>query len=143
MSHGQQPLPDRSADARARYEARRDRAFALARDGADAEALRVLADGCSDAWPFAGVYALDVARVRLVAGHPDGALIALWLEIGEIPRLRRPERELLVECVSARPSLWRLALGVVRRSRAPVHERALARLAITRARLRRSHAEPA
>ena len=118
--------PNASHDSRSLYDREREHAFELALRGEEQAALQTLAAGCTFEWPFAAAYAFDVARIRLLAGYPEGALIALWLEVPNIPYLRKDERRLIAECVAARLSLWRLGLSVVARSQAPFWQRALA-----------------
>jgi len=125
--------PHTCHDARSLYDKERENAFAFARRGDEEAALRTLAAGCTGEWPFASAYAFDVARIRLLAGYPDGALIALWLEIPNVPYLRKDERRLIADCVAAHTSLWRLALSVVARSPAPFTQRVLAAASVLRA----------
>ena len=115
------------------YARHRAEAFALALEGAPDAALAEMAAGWRSDWPFPVAYALDVARIRLLAGEPEGALTALSLGLRGHERLTREMRELLVACVSERPWLWRYALSVVADA-GRVREQAAAAAAVIRAR---------
>jgi hypothetical protein len=95
------------------YEGHRARAFSLAVERKAAEALDVLNDGWTAEWPFPTAYALDVARIRYLAGDYELALEALRLALRGARRVDSAAVELAVACVRRRRSLWAKALGVV------------------------------
>lgn len=59
------------------YDAHRALAFAAANEGHLAGALGELRAGIEDDWPFPAAVALDLARVRYLAGDDPGALAEL------------------------------------------------------------------
>jgi hypothetical protein len=95
------------------YEGHRARSFALAVEGRAGDALDVLNAGWTDEWPFPNAYALDVARIRYLAGEYEPALEALRLSLRGAARVDRAPAELAMACVRHRRSLWAKALGAV------------------------------
>jgi hypothetical protein len=95
------------------YEGHRARAFSLAVERKAAEALDVLNEGWTADWPFPAAYALDVARIRYLAGDYELALEALRLALRGAERVDRAAVELACACVRRRRSLWAKALSAV------------------------------
>ena len=95
------------------YEGHRARAFSLAVERKAAEALDVLNEGWTAEWPFPAAYALDVARIRYLAGDYELALEALRLALRGAERVDGAAVELAAACVRRRRSLWAKALSAV------------------------------
>ena len=95
------------------YEGHRARAFSLAVEQKAAEALDVLNEGWTAEWPFPAAYALDVARIRYLAGDYEPALEAVRLALGGAERVDSAAVELAAACVFRRRSLWAKALSAV------------------------------
>lgn len=115
-----------------RYEGQRARAFALALAGERDHALMALGAGWTTQWPLPVAYAVDVARVHLLASDPAGALAALRLGLAGTPSLTRQMRDAIGGCVRARRSLWRLGVRVAVGG-GSMGDRLLAVLAVLRA----------
>src|SRR5207237_1263698 len=81
------------------YAAHRASAFALALDGDAEAALAELDRGWTDEWPFPADFAVDVARVRFLAGEYREALVALQLAVRGRERVDESASELAGECV--------------------------------------------
>jgi hypothetical protein len=109
------------------YEGHRARAFALALEKRESEALEELNAGWADEWPTADAYGLDVARVHFLAGHPDTALIALALDARSIERAQLDDVvTLVVACVRCERRLWKRGLSL-----ALANSRGTSRLRVT------------
>ena len=121
------------------YAAERAAAFALAAEGAEEDAISVLSLAHGDA-PFPVVLALDLARIRFLGGHPEGALVALRVGLRGSVRLPKSARRLLAACVAESPWLWRSALRVVWSAGTP-RERLAASWELLRARYGRADPE--
>ena len=115
------------------YEAHRARAFALAVEGRGEDALSELNGGWTEEWPVPAAYAVDVARVRFLAGDHDGALTALELSARSAERVDGELPELVRLCVARRPELWTRALRVVLAGGPPA-QRARAAAAVVKSR---------
>jgi hypothetical protein len=115
------------------YEGHRARAFALAVQGRADDALAELNAGWTDEWPFPSVYALDVARVRYLAGELDEALAALTLAVRGSERVDPAVAELAAACVRRSRRCWARALRLALAG-GTAAQRAAASAAVLRAR---------
>jgi len=115
------------------YEAHRARAFALAVEGRGDDALAELNEGWTEEWPVPAAYAVDVARVRFLAGDHAAALGALELAARSAETLDGELPELVRLCVARSPALWTRGLRVALAGGPPgTRARAAARVVRTR-----------
>ena len=92
------------------------RAFALAREGKTQAALDELGRGWDATSPTPDAYGLDVARIHLLAGHPDDALATLALDSRSMGQSARNEAvSLVVLCVRRDRRLFRRGLSLALR----------------------------
>jgi hypothetical protein len=115
------------------YRAHRARALALAGEGDGDSALAELNRGWGDEWPDPASYAVDVARVRFLAGDHDDALEALRLALRGTPSAPSVAA-VAAACVRAAPHLWTRALRLALDGGSPL-ERLRLVIAVARARL--------
>jgi hypothetical protein len=106
-------LRARAAQLGDTYAAGRAAAFELAARGAEADAVRALSLRDAAGGPFPVLLALDLARIRFLAGHPDGALVALQVGLRGAAHVPPSARRLLAACVRVAPWSWRSALRIV------------------------------
>jgi hypothetical protein len=108
LEHASELLAD---DGEFDYESRRALAFRYALDGRTDQALAELNEGWAEDWPPPAAYALDVARIHLLAGDCERALSALQLEVRGLSHWSGVS-EVVAACVRRHPRTWRRGLGL-------------------------------